>query len=138
MSADAQTPDESFDQLIERHDAAGPVLTDHAVDQWVDRICCKQDDVAPWDLMDAFERAVEIGAPRKSGRARLHPPTQAVFIYTHDYSGGPPVIITVLYAWRMRLNDDHLKRCERCGLRYRDDGDDECDWCAGTVIGGRP
>ena len=123
------TPDQQYEQLVENYTPDGPLLTEHALDRWVERVCCEYPDVAPWDLPAAYERALPVGLPNSYERARLHAPTKAVLVYTHDYPGGPPVIVTVLTTAMHAIEDGHLKVCAECGLRYRDDGDDECDWC---------
>ena len=108
------------------------VITEHAIERWIERVCCRQDDIAPWDIEEAFERAVSVGIPG-SDRGRLHEPTGTVFVFKRDWSAGPPVLITVLYADRMgtSLNDDHLKPCSDCGLRFHE-GVEPCPWCDGT------
>lgn len=124
------TPDEHFEQLVEQHTPDGPVLTEHAVDRWVERVCCRHDGIAPWDLPATFDDSLSVGLPNVDESARLHAPTSALLVYTRDYPGGPAVIVTVLTTdMRITVTDDHLKTCADCGLRYRDDGDDECGWC---------
>lgn len=123
------TPDQQYEQLVDDHTPDGPILTEHALDRWVERVCCEYADVAPWDLPAAYERALPVGLPNSYERARLHAPTRSVIVFTRDHPGGPPVLVTILTTDMHAIEDDHLKTCERCGLRYRDGGDDECGWC---------
>ena len=111
----------------------GPILTEHARVRWIERICSKQDGVAPWDLTDAFIEAVPVGMPKIDEQARLHSPTGALFVFTKDWSMGPRVLLTVLsiLEHRVTLNDDHLTRCEVCGLRYSPARSSSCQWCSG-------
>ena len=104
-------------------------ITSHAIDRWTERICSTRPDTAPWDLPDAFELAIPVGVPNLTGGGRLHPPTRALFVYTRDYSSGPPIVVTVLDLTRQRttLNDDHLVVCDRCGFRYYP-ARGECPW----------
>ena len=104
-----------------------PILTAHAVERWAERVCNEQRGWAPWDLPDEFERSPPVGIPGP-GRGRLHAPTDSVLVYTRDWSLGPPVVVTVLYADPIELADDHLKVCDECGLRYEDRGDERCPW----------
>ena len=109
-------------------------ITEHALERWIERVCCEQDDVAPWDIEEAFERAVSVGIPgERSGR--LHEPTGMVFVYNRDWSAGPPVVITVLYADRMgtSLNVEHLKHCPECGHRFHE-GVEPCPWCSESTF----
>lgn len=125
-----RTPDEYIDELVASHDPTGPVLTDHAVARWIERVCSVHDDVAPWDLAATYRAALSVGLPNADESARLHAPTDALLVYTRDYPGGPAVIVTVLTTdMRVTVSDDHLKTCADCGLRYRDLGDDDCNWC---------
>ena len=66
------TPDEYIDELVENHTPTGPVLTEHAVDRWVERVCCYHDDVAPWDLADTFD----VSLCRPAERRRERPPAR--------------------------------------------------------------
>lgn len=122
---DALTPDQQFDQLVDDD----PVFTEHAIDRWVERVCSVYDGVAPWDLEAAFERALPVDILGTPGSGRLHSPTRSIIVFKRDYSSGPPVLVTVLTLGMQPIDDSHLKTCEDCGLRYRDDGDDECGWC---------
>ena len=105
-----------------------PIVTDHCIERWIERVCCEQADVAPWDLETAFERAVPVGIPGE-GRGRLHEPTGAVIVFDHDYAAGPPVLITVIHADENALNTDHLDPCPGCGRLYNA-GIAPCSWCA--------
>ena len=109
------------------HSSGLPLISEHAAERWVQRVCGQYDDVAPWDLPYAFLEAVPVGLPASERQARLYAPTHTLILYTRDLDF--QVLVTVLPERQFAINDDHLSRCHDCGLRY-DPSDGFCKWCS--------
>lgn len=107
-----------------------PVFPDHTRLKWLQR-SAEPDKL----LSTAWEESVPVGIPGGvpyGPRMRLHPPSGTLLVYAlAQETSAKYVVRTVLevdlYEAEYDLNDDHLRVCDACGLRY--EGGDACPWC---------
>jgi hypothetical protein len=107
-----------------------PLITAHARERFNRRVALRDLDWLGLDLHAAFARAVPVGVPEADDRARLHAPSGAIFIFKGRREQSP-VVVTTIHERQADPNDDHLKLCGTCGLRF--DPRRDCQWCEPTT-----
>lgn len=122
MSAQIQNDSDDTNGTVSTDDPPA-ILTDHARERWLSRVCNVQRGAAPWDLHQAFEAAIPVDAATTTP-TKFYAPTSSAFLYK---TGRREVLLTVVPASGYAIHTE-LVACEECGLDHHPE-DEECPWC---------